>query len=878
MLFRTKSFHQDWAIGNNARVEYSLKSPTFMLPESLLFFSGTRTCALGSLVVLMLLTSCDKGPRAEPPKKPASAVELIPNRPHPRVLGSAPAFVLTDQEGGRFSSSRLAGAPWVANFMFTRCPTICPRQTAALKTIQDNITAEASRQGVRLVSFSVDPANDTPEVLKAYAQRAGADPQVWKFLTGSGPEIRDTISRDGFKLAVSEDPDNAGGLLHSPLFVLVDAYQRIRGVYDSQTPLGLRELLTDVAALQAERVDVPADVADPVWLKDRQRAQLESAQTIRSFHTFSFADQREASGINFRQKIVDDSGKRYKGVHYDHGSGLAVADIDGDDRLDIYFVNQVGGSELWRNLGGGKFENITESAGVYVGDRIGVSAAFADIDNDGDPDLMVTAVRKGNMLFENLGGGRFRNITAGSGLAYKGHSSGIVFFDYDRDGLVDILVANVGSYTGNETVKVTMESIRGEADTGATYHLGFEDAFAGHLKPDRTEASRLYRNLGGHKFEDVSLATGLDDTGWTGDATPVDINSDGWPDLYLLNMQGNDQVFLNREGKKFERAGRELFPKTSWGAMGIKAFDFENDGDLDLYITDMHSDMSEHIGPEKEKEKSAMKWTPSFLATKDTSLFGNSFFRNTGNGTFDEVSDQVNAENYWPWGLSVDDINADGFDDVFVTASMNFPLRYSTNSLLLNEEGTGFKDSEFILGIEPRVGGSAMPWFELDLKGADRDAPIVETIRKGMAHPDKIPERMVVWGARGSRSSVIFDLDEDGDLDIVTNELNDYPMVLRSDLSEKKQDFSYLKVELAGTRSNRSALGAVVRVEAGGLKLMKVKDGHSGYLSHSDMPLYFGLGAAAQVDRLEVTWPSGVRQLIEGPIQRNQQLTVTESE
>jgi hypothetical protein len=171
-----------------------------------------------------------------------------------------------------------------------------------------------------------------------------------------------------------------------------------------------------------------------------------------------------------------------------------------------------------------------------------------------------------------------------------------------------------------------------------------------------------------------------------------------------------------------------------------------------------------------------------------------------------------------------------------------------------------------------------MPWFELDLKGADRDAPIVETIRKGMAHPDKIPERMVVWGARGSRSSVIFDLDEDGDLDIVTNELNDYPMVLRSDLSEKKQDFSYLKVELAGTRSNRSALGAVVRVEAGGLKLMKVKDGHSGYLSHSDMPLYFGLGAAAQVDRLEVTWPSGVRQLIEGPIQRNQQLTVTESE
>jgi hypothetical protein len=288
--------------------------------------------------------------------------------------------------------------------------------------------------------------------------------------------------------------------------------------------------------------------------------------------------------------------------------------------------------------------------------------------------------------------------------------------------------------------------------------------------------------------------------------------------------------------------------------------------------------MSEHIGPEKEKEKSAMKWTPSFLATRDTSIFGNSFFRNAGGGKFEEVSDQVNAENYWPWGLSVDDLNADGFDDVFVTASMNFPLRYSTNALLLNEGGATFKDSEFILGVEPRADGSAMPWFELDLKGADSDAPILETIRKGMAHPEKLPDRIVVWGARGSRSSVIFDLDDDGDLDIVTNELNDYPMVLLSNLSQKKPDLSYLKVKLAGTRSNRSALGAVVRVEAGGLKLMKVKDGQSGYLSHSDFPLYFGLGAATQIDRMEVTWPSGVRQVIDGPIKRNQLLTLTESE
>ena len=286
-------------------------------------------------------------------------------------------------------------------------------------------------------------------------------------------------------------------------------------------------------------------------------------------------------------------------------------------------------SATW-NRAGKRFEDVTTSGGFGHLQK-GHGVAFGDLDNDGDVDLFeqiggaYLGDAFGNVLFENLGGGKFRNITAGSGLAYKGHSSGVVFFDYDRDGLVDVFVANVGKYTTDEVTKVTMESIRGEADTGDKYYVGFADAFAGHLKPDRTEASRLYRNLGDKKFQDVSVAMGLEDAGWTGDAAPVDINSDGWTDLYMLNMQGDDQVFLNRGGKKFERVGRDLFPKTPWGSMGIKAFDFENDGDLDIYITDMHSDMSEHIGPEKEKEKAAMQWTPSFLKTEGVASLATRF-------------------------------------------------------------------------------------------------------------------------------------------------------------------------------------------------------------------------------------------------------------
>ncbi|MFT5401996.1 MAG: hypothetical protein ACI9DF_000821 [Verrucomicrobiales bacterium] len=777
----------------------------------------SRTAIIAWLAALCWLPSCGKDIGTEESPPAVAEISKDTDRAHPQVLEFVSAFTLT-QNGERISSEDLVGRPWIAGFQLS------PEEDRQLERVQNHV------KDLRVVDF------------KSLAGRI----------------------------------DQLGGSQGE--FVLIDAYLRIRGRYDAKNPKTTRDLFTDLAALEAEIVNVPADVQDPEWMKAREKAQLATAPSIEAYHDFKFSDERKASGIRFMHKIVDESGKRFKGVHYDHGSGVVVADIDGDDLLDIYFVNQVGGNELWRNLGRGKFENITEHAGVFVSDRIGVSAAFADIDNDGDPDLFVTALRKGNVLFENLGGGRFRNITAGSGLGYKGHSSGAVFFDYDRDGLLDLLVTNVGQYTTSETTKVTMESIRGEAETGDTYHVGFADAFAGHLKSERQELSRLYHNLGNRKFEDVGEAMGLDDVGWTGDAAPVDINSDGWTDLYMLNMQGDDQVYLNREGKAFERASRDLFPKTPWGSMGIKAFDFENDGDLDIYITDMHSDMSEHIDSEKEKEKAAMQWTPSFLKTEGTSIFGNAFYQKGEDGTYQEVSDAIGAENYWPWGLSADDLNADGFDDAFVTSSMNFPLRYGVNSLLLNEGGKRFRDSEFILGVEPRTGGLATPWFELDMVGADSAAPVLESLRKDSADPDTFPDRVVVWGAMGSRSSVIFDLDNDGDLDIVTNEINHLPMVLLSNLSEKKSDLAYLKVKLIGTTSNRSALGAVVRLEAGDLKLMKVKDGQSGYLSHSDFPLYFGLDAAKQIDKLEVSWPSGITQVIEGPIEMNKMLTIEERE
>jgi hypothetical protein len=286
--------------------------------------------------------------------------------------------------------------------------------------------------------------------------------------------------------------------------------------------------------------------------------------------------------------------------------------------------------------------------------------------------------------------------------------------------------------------------------------------------------------------------------------------------------------------------------------------------------------MAVEVGPEDETAKSVVHDVEKHYSDAENNLLGNAFWLRQPDGGYREMSDAMGLENYWPWGVTVEDLNADGWLDVFIASSMNYPFRYGINSMLLNDRGRAFRPSEFLLGIEPRADGRFhRPWFVVDCSGLDQGHPLCAG-RTG-SH--------TVEGAMGTRSSVMLDLEPDGDLDLVTTEFNAEPQVLVSDLAERRS-VNALEVTLEGAAraagpagaagSNRDGIGARVRVVASGLTQTRYHDGKSGYLSQSLLPLYFGLGDAPRADRVEVLWPSGRASTIEGGALARRRLHVEE--
>jgi len=206
---------------------------------------------------------------------------------------------------------------------------------------------------------------------------------------------------------------------------------------------------------------------------------------------------------------------------------------------------------------------------------------------------------------------------------------------------------------------------------------------------------------------------------------------------------------------------------------------------------------------------------------------------------------------------------------------MSYPFRYGINSLLLNNRASGFVGAEFLVGLEPRA-ITKTPWFNIDCGGTRGDVALPDTDVDHSTCQGR-SGRWLVRGSVGTRGSVVLDIDDDGDLDIVTNEFNTLPQILISDLAQRHQ-LHWLKVRLQGTTSNRDGLGARVAVVVGDTTYTQSHDGKSGYMAQSSLPLYFGLGKAVAADRIEVLWPSGTQQTLREGLSANQTVEIIEPE
>ena len=535
-----------------------------------------------------------------------------------------------------------------------------------------------------------------------------------------------------------------------------------------------------------------------------------------------FTDATRASGITFRQF----NGKRSSWLPEDMGSGAAWGDYDNDGWVDLAVANEVGSIDasdaerrqsparavLYHNNHDGTFTDVTAKAGIDF-HGWGMAVAWADYDNDGDVDLLITAYEH-NVLYQNNGDGTFTDRSVASGIgAPRGFWTGAAWGDYDKDGFLDLYVTGYVKFTRQKSTQAGVSGVYDVENPASINPLAFPG-----------ERNLLFHNNGDGTFTDLANAAGVTNSGGRGLAASwVDLDEDGWPDLYVANDVSQNALYRNLGNGKFQDIGEAARVSDYRSSMGIAVGDWNGDGSQDLFLTHWLAqgnalyDNQMHQYPAQAKSRPG----PSLTFMDESDRFG------LGQISLDYVG----------WATSFIDYDNDGKLDLFVVNGSTLQKRDDPATLVPMESKLFWNR------------GKEEGFFDVSLvSGSYFNAAYV------------------------GRGAAFADYDNDGDIDVFVVNHGGPGLLLRNDGGNRKR---WLQVEVRGTKSNRQGIGAKLRLVANGAAQVRQVGAQSPYLSQNSLIETFGLGVLSKADTIEVLWPSGARD-VRTDVASNQRILMVE--